>query len=308
MDLTPLKIIYICGSGRSGSTLLDIILSNQEDSVGVGELNYLHRFIKSEGELCACGSVFSKCSFWPHVLKKWQEVSHQENPLEALKEKQNIFERFKTMPIGMFHSLFKTKTYKEYLFLGETLYQAIAEQSGKNILIDSSKNPLRALHLTGLKKSSFHILHLIRDGRGVAYSLSKAYEKDIKKGIQTSLKAKPVWRTAAFWVVTNLMSHITAFKGRYKRVYYEHFLKNPLSILGNLENEFDLSYAHVCDMLSKEKAFKTAHTVAGNRLRLDGAIKLKKKDDWRDHLSEKKRSIFTLCAWPLLWAYGYLNE
>ena len=40
------KIIYIIGAGRSGTTLLDIVLGNAEDIFSAGELN---RFSKLQG-------------------------------------------------------------------------------------------------------------------------------------------------------------------------------------------------------------------------------------------------------------------
>ena len=34
-----MKIIYIAGDGRSGSTLLDSVLNNAEDSLSIGEFS-----------------------------------------------------------------------------------------------------------------------------------------------------------------------------------------------------------------------------------------------------------------------------
>ena len=57
------KIIYILGSGRSGTTLLDILLGNEPSFFSAGELNRI-----------------PKLDFHPHdprdelVLKFWEEV------------------------------------------------------------------------------------------------------------------------------------------------------------------------------------------------------------------------------------------
>ncbi len=302
------KIIYICGSGRSGSTLLDIILGNQKESVSVGELNFLHRFAEGS-EFCACTQTFNNCDFWPTIVTKWQELSSEKEPLETLKKYQNIFERFKTAHKGIYHYLTKSPSYKHYCHLVKTLYQAITETSGQEVIIDSSKNPLRAFYISSIKDLNFNVLHFIRDGRGVAYSLSKAYEKDVKKGIQTQMHPKPIWRTALFWMIVNLISHLVGLRypKKYIRVFYEDFLKDAPHLLDRLSNHFSISYDEIKTNLKEEKSFKTAHNVAGNRLRMNGAIKLKKTDPWRDDFPKKSQRIFNFIAFPLLWVYGYFK-
>lgn len=309
MTSKPPKIIYICGSGRSGSTVLDIILSNQEDSFGVGELNYLHRFINSKSEFCACGSLYESCSFWPDVLKEWKKRTKNENALEDLQAKQNMFERFKTLPLGFWHFIKKSPDYLSYLKLNEDLYASIAHIAKKDTLIDSSKNPLRAFYLSSSKNLDINTIHLIRDGRGVAYSLSKAYEKDIKKGVQTSLAPKPVWRTALFWCITNLFSHfVSLFKNQnYTRLYYEDFIENAPRVLSKIGKISNLSYTKVIDKLNHDKPFKAGHTVAGNRLRMKGSVKLKSSDDWRESFPKSKRLVFSIIAFPFLIFYGYFR-
>lgn len=59
------KEIYILGFGHSGSTLLDIMLSNHPNVIGVGEIYKLHRYgwIANEDRRCACGVLHYKCLF-----------------------------------------------------------------------------------------------------------------------------------------------------------------------------------------------------------------------------------------------------
>lgn len=47
-------IVYIAGTGRSGSTLLDMLLSSHPLAFGAGELSAV--FVEwAEGGLCTCG-------------------------------------------------------------------------------------------------------------------------------------------------------------------------------------------------------------------------------------------------------------
>src|SRR5437773_1697066 len=51
------RVIYIMGAGRSGSTLLDTILASHPEVVGVGELVNLHSAGWTAKEICACGQL-----------------------------------------------------------------------------------------------------------------------------------------------------------------------------------------------------------------------------------------------------------
>ena len=48
-------VVYIAGSGRSGSTLLERALGEIPGFVNVGELIDLYRRVADHGELCGCG-------------------------------------------------------------------------------------------------------------------------------------------------------------------------------------------------------------------------------------------------------------
>ena len=53
------------------------------------------------------------------------------------------------------------------------LFQAIRAVSGKRVVEDTTKTPSRALVLSMISGVDVRILHLVRDGRGVAWSMEK---------------------------------------------------------------------------------------------------------------------------------------
>src|SRR5215472_10332799 len=63
-------VIYIAGSGRSGSTLLERALGELPGVVNVGELMDLFRRTVAHGERCGCGQSFADCPFWAGVGKR----------------------------------------------------------------------------------------------------------------------------------------------------------------------------------------------------------------------------------------------
>ena len=70
-------VVYIAGSGRSGSTLLERALGEIPGFVNVGELIDLYRRTAADGERCGCGEPFAQCPFWSRVgdraFSGWQE-------------------------------------------------------------------------------------------------------------------------------------------------------------------------------------------------------------------------------------------
>src|SRR5215471_2861256 len=63
-------VIYIAGSGRSGSTMLERVLGEMPGFVNVGELIDLFRHVERHGERCGCGEPFADCPFWASVGKR----------------------------------------------------------------------------------------------------------------------------------------------------------------------------------------------------------------------------------------------
>jgi len=63
----PARLVYIAGSGRSGSTLIERALGAAPRWVNVGELIELFRKPTVAVELCGCGEPFEECQFWSTV-------------------------------------------------------------------------------------------------------------------------------------------------------------------------------------------------------------------------------------------------
>ena len=58
-----MKVTAISGSGRTGSTLLSILLSQHADVVNLGQVRDLWAACSNDAP-CSCGRVISACPFW----------------------------------------------------------------------------------------------------------------------------------------------------------------------------------------------------------------------------------------------------
>lgn len=65
-----MKVIFVCGSAHSGSTFLDLMLSNNKKGLSLGEVRSLFypTNIHHINPICGCGS--RNCHLWQVVKKR----------------------------------------------------------------------------------------------------------------------------------------------------------------------------------------------------------------------------------------------
>ncbi|MCU0923931.1 MAG: sulfotransferase, partial [Burkholderiaceae bacterium] len=67
--MTAPRVAYICSSGRSGSTLLNLMLGSHPDFVCLGEIEHLPKNVALD-TVCTCGARVSACPFWNRVFDR----------------------------------------------------------------------------------------------------------------------------------------------------------------------------------------------------------------------------------------------
>src|SRR5262245_52684649 len=63
-----IKVLYIASNGRSGSTLLELLLSAHSHLWTTGELYVLPFEVETPRKPCGCGSAFADCAFWGPII------------------------------------------------------------------------------------------------------------------------------------------------------------------------------------------------------------------------------------------------
>src|ERR1700704_6679072 len=64
------RVLYIAGTGRSGSTLLANILGQVDGIFNAGEVRYIWERGMLENRLCGCGRRFADCPVWTEILSE----------------------------------------------------------------------------------------------------------------------------------------------------------------------------------------------------------------------------------------------
>lgn len=304
----PVRVLYIMGAGRSGSTLLDAVLASHPDAFGSGELANLHNAGWSSNEVCSCGQLGSECEFWTRVRSAWQ----RRVPTATVAGFIALQKRFEIPNwSGLFHSvrqLFsRTEDFQNYLRQTEALYQAIAEVSGRSVIIDSSKTPTRGTLLSRIRGLDVRWVHLVRDVRAVAWSRQKSLAADQNAGVQSPIKPRPTWYSAIYWAYINLLSTLVCLfhRKRSLRLRYEDFVTEPQQALARLSDHCGLDYSSTVAALMRGDPIRVEHAIAGNRMRMNGKIRIKPDWEWRDRLPLREQAVCWLCAGWLLIAYGY---
>src|ERR1700722_4118425 len=143
-------VIYIAGSGRSGSTLLERVLGGMPGAVNVGELIDLFRRTAPLGERCGCGLAFTECPFWSGVGKRAFGGWHDDELAET-QRLQGRVARQRHLPRLLSPSLADRGFRDDIAAYGasyQALYRGIADQAGVGYVVDASKWPVQALALS----------------------------------------------------------------------------------------------------------------------------------------------------------------
>ncbi len=298
-DQGAIKLIYVAGYGRSGTTLLDIALGEHPAIMGAGEVATLARHVWDNGEYCACGARVHDCPAWKAIVTRWMQ-GEPDGFLAGYRRAQALTEgllapgRLLRLPGWRSHA---RRTLK--LLRGMTLV------SGRPILVDSSKLPGRAFALAAMPGIDLHVVHVVRDGRGVAWSLLKGHRRSVEKGVQRELRPKPLLYTALRWSMVNLAAEWLCRRvgpDRSIRVRYEDFIDDPRGTIGRI---VALVGERPHDAATGAVPFEPQHQVAGSRHRMQKSIVLRSDDKWKREMPGWKRWIFTAMCAPMLHRYDY---
>jgi hypothetical protein len=300
-DAAPIRVIYIAGYGRSGTTLLDIALGEHPAVMGGGEISTLARHVWSNDEYCACGARVRSCPMWRGIVEAW---SAGEEPT-LIDDFRRAQERTETI-LGIGRLLERWRSGR-HASRTARLYEAIAARSGCTVVVDSSKLPGRAFALAAISEIELTVVHVVRDARGVAWSLKKGFKRQADVGLQRELLPKPLLYTALRWMIVNLATERLcrrAGRGRSMRIRYEDFVANPRETVRRILMLVEP------DMAAQPPAVASGpmspkHQVAGSRHRMQPQIVVAHDERWKETMPHLQQWLVTLLCAPLLWRYGY---
>ena len=301
------KLLYIAGNGRSGSTLLQTILGQLDGFFAVGELRRIWDRSLIENRICGCGVPFSSCPVWEQVFEE-AYGGFDGVGAEAMVRYREAMTQTKHLP-GMLlnrggRPFRGGSAMEDFLQHLDRLYRAIATVSGCKVIVDASKWPMYARLVECLPAVEIYVLHLVRDPRAVAFSWSRT--KEYEKG--RLLLRQGAARSTLYWLTWNpAIAYLwNRPEARYAFLRYESFVADPRGSIGRILELLGEEEQSLAFLQGKQVQLEETHSVAGNIARTTtGAIDLRLDDEWERHLPASKRRLVSAMTWPLLSHYGY---
>jgi hypothetical protein len=319
--------VFLGGLGRSGTTLLERILSEVPGVCALGEVVHLWQRDLRDGESCGCGLSFAECLFWAEIDERafggWDKVD-----VDAVLALRARVERTRHIPTLAVPRLARSRvtdirTYANYY---ARVYRAAAATTGASVIVDSSKHSALAycLRWSGL---DLRVVHMVRDSRGVAYSWTKKVPRPEaivpnqrpesapeigdapeRAGDDEMTRYTPA-RSAMLWTAHNAAFGLL---GRcdvdVKRIRYEQLIGDPVATVTDIAAFAGIDVTPADLHFISEDAVKlgTCHSAAGNPMRfVTGDIPLRHDDAWLAALPTNQRRLVGAITAPMLGAYGY---
>lgn len=308
---SPLKVLFIAGSGRSGSTILSAVLGHLEGFVSIGELTHLWVGIL-DNRPCGCAESFSRCPFWSRVLEP--DLLDPRNIDRMLAAKQRLIRQRILGRLDVWRgnrSAFDDAA-ERYATILSDMYRRVRRITGCDVIVDSSHQPAHGYAVRRIPDVETFVLHIVRDSRAVAFSKTRVKARMPEGWTHDEYMERFGTATSARdWMAVNLKTEYfwgaRPGRARFLRLRYEDFAREPRATIAGLlrflGEERDL------DVFLDERTVRLerpTHHVEGNPIRFRaGETEIRLDDEWSTAMSRTSRWAMLALTWPLLLRYGY---
>jgi hypothetical protein len=298
--------VFVGGYGRSGSTIIDLLLNRVPGVVAVGEFRHLFGRALGDNELCSCGKPFRDCPFWGKVLAEaFPDGIDRERTQRAVKRLNRLI----MLPV-LRRPWLMTASVREdvriYREAFERAYAAVAKISHAKVVVDSTKYPVHGWVLRTLPSIDLSAMLLVRDPRAVAFSWER---RRLRPEIHWEKRERPrynVVRSSIAWNLSNDITARLAWVGKLpcRLQRYEDFVADPSGELADIAS-FALGEPVVLPTDLFERQPHVPHTIAGNPVRIGSEqVRVREDDEWKTMPLYKRIAVNTIC-WSGMLRYRY---
>jgi hypothetical protein len=304
----PVKVLYVAGLGRSGSTILANTLGQVEGFFSGGELNFIWKHTLIENRLCGCGKPSRECEFWGPVFDR--EFGGQSEALaREMMRLQYSGARTRHIPLMLTEGGKRKIRGRLGKFLDNTgrLYESIHSVSGSRVIVDTSKEPAYGYALGMVPGVDLRVLHLVRDPRAAAYSWAKKKRQPDSPEREFMHQKSPT-QSAVLWDAWNAAIEVLwrQMPARYLRLRYEDFIADPRRSFEEILKLTGEENAELPLVGERDVKLGISHTVSGNPNRFDtGTVELRQDRAWQKQMNPRDRALVTALTLPLLTRYQY---
>ena len=302
------RVLFIGGSGKSGSTLLGALLGQQSTLFNAGEMNLFWAKWRDPGERCGCGERLTECAFWGAVVADVEDVGVAPTRMAELSAQ---LDHTRQLPRVLSRSLHRptSDAWAELVAGTDHLYASAFRRSRAAFIVDGSKLPTHLMLLRDLPDVDVRVLHLIRDGRAVAFSWERKRRLARAGEPQGSGMRRHRFAAAdlAIWHLQNLS--IDRLAGRFShatRIRYEALATAPATAIRDALKRLEVQLADE-GTVSEGLGGASGHAVGGNdRVRFaGGGTTIAADEAWKTDVRGLRLRLWTLLAAPGLRHFGY---
>ena len=305
-----IPVLFIGGSGRSGTTLLERLLGQVPGVTAAGELVHLWQRGVLDDELCGCGQAFSACPFWTEVGKRGYGGWDRLNTDWVISTRWAV-DRTRRVPslaapwLALPGYRRRMRAWARHL---RQLYAAIAEAGSDRparLVVDSSKHLSYAALLRHVGVD-LRVVLVIRDPRAVAFSWAKVAVRPEVADSQEYMPRFGVLKSSAIWVVNTVgYGLLRLLRVPVQVVRYEDLVADPATQLAALLSFAGLGVAAPM-IVDGVVCLEPDHTAAGNPMRFrTGDLTLRLDTEWQTAMPRTRRLVATALTWPWLLRFGY---
>jgi hypothetical protein len=309
--------ILILSSGRSGSTLLNLLLGSHPRVAAVGELTHLPKSYELDAP-CSCGMPIRSCPLWSAVLASVRtDTADRANEGSAsldlgfigstrstnarrLKPWYRVLWRLRNAAVyaDLCYRLhlpgFMRRQFDKTIANTFAVYQAVRAHSGADVVVDSSKSYLKGIALHLAAPDRVRLIMLTRDGRANLHSRLKAGVPR-RQAIRNWLN---FYRHALPLIEKNVSAD------NFLVVRYEELADCPERELRRICDFCNLDY----EPTMINFAGKVHHLPNGNDMRFRRDITIRVDSEWVQALAPADRVFFETMAGKVNRRLGYCPE
>jgi hypothetical protein len=302
-----INLVYIASNGRSGSTILEMLLNESPHLWTLGEFQVLPWEIREQRLPCGCGRQIDECDFWTPIINQCGAQiqngtiarfrrSHDADRLIRFRDIRDVFSGALVANGDKARQIAVYAADKEAV-LREILRRAAEMGSGDvRWLIDSSKSPYRLMWLAASGRFRLRVIHLVKDPRAFVYSM---YRHASAAG-RTSRALRAMMR----WRVENRMFRSVTdnylAEGDVRMIRYEDLASEPARVVRDLCDWLGVP----SDFVAAKEICRVNHGIAGNPSRFDSkTIELDEK--WKSKLPRFWQFASYFCNSGLARSLGY---
>lgn len=295
---TPLRrVVYVVGSGHSGSTLLALLAHRHPEVASVGEASVkpaIRRAGRAAEQRCSCGERLDACPFWQRIFSRvtaagtrfdathWSNDYRFEQPwLDRLLTRETSVPGLRRARRWAARHL---PGYRQRVArigrVNVAFVDAVLAETGAVVFFDTTKLLTRLTHLLDLPALDLRVLWLTRDVRGYAYSATR-------RGLSARAAAW-TWRCDQE-AIGHALGQLAPDRRMHLR--YEALCEEPAAVMRRVFS--------FCGVPPMEGIGGPQAHVLGNQMRASGTLQVALDARWRSGLDPEQRRLVEAVAGEL---------